>query len=159
VWLLSFHRVKKTHLELITGLFQGRRRRRSLIIKEPWSACKETTNLGPHPLFNDRQFLVMFRISRSCFQRLMEDVAATGNPFHLNTKDIFKKTGSSSKPKLRLPLKTLAHGVPPHNFRGYFQQSQTLARKSVELFCDTIRDIHKEECLHCHPRADLRNIV
>jgi hypothetical protein len=43
--------------------------------------CLQRDYLGPQPLFNDRQFDVMFRISRSRFQRLMDDVATTGNPF------------------------------------------------------------------------------
>ena len=115
--------------------------------------------LGPQPLFNDRQFDVMFRISRSRFQRLMEDVAATGKPFYLKTRDLFNRKGSSIEAKLLLPLKTLAYGVPPHTFRDYFQQSTTLARKCVQVFVDTVFEIYKEEYLRCPTRADLRNIL
>ena len=39
------------------------------------------------PLSNGKDFYDVFRISRSRFQRIMEDFCNTGDPFYLNTKD------------------------------------------------------------------------
>ena len=135
------------------------RRRKKKFQHQEALECLQRDYLGPQPLFNDRQFEVMFQISRSRFQRLMEDVAATGKPFYLNTEDVFKQRGSSIEAKLLLPLKSFGYGVPPHTFRDYFQQSETLARKSVEQFANVVFEIYKEEYLRCPMRADLRNIL
>ena len=41
------------------------------------------------PIFAGREFDTMFRISRSRFQRLLEDVGNFNDPFYLDTKDCF----------------------------------------------------------------------
>jgi hypothetical protein len=41
--------------------------------------------LFPQPIFNGREFDTIFCISRFRFQRIMEDIGATGNTFYLNT--------------------------------------------------------------------------
>ena len=58
------------------------------------------------PIFNGRQFDMMFRVSRSRFQCMMEDIAASGNQFYLSTTDAAKKEGCSFEARLLLPLKT-----------------------------------------------------
>jgi hypothetical protein len=45
------------------------------------------------PLFDGKEFETMFRISKSRFQRLMEDIAASQNSFYLNTVDACWQTG------------------------------------------------------------------
>eukprot|EP00980_Cylindrotheca_fusiformis_P026171 scaffold15492_cov49-Cylindrotheca_fusiformis.AAC.1 len=44
-----------------------------------------------------------------------------GDPFFHERRDAVGAKGSNMKVKLFLSLKTMAYGVPPHNFRDYFQ--------------------------------------
>jgi len=114
--------------------------------------------LGPTPLFDGKEFEVMFRISRPRFQRLMEDIAATGDLFYLRNVDAWGKVGACFEAKLLLPLKTMAYGVPPHCFRDYFQMSQTLARECCVNFDIKIRQIYETEYLRCPSAEDLKRI-
>ena len=89
--------------------------------------CIMRDYLGPDPIFEGREFETMFRISRSHFQCIMEDIGNAEIPFYLNSIDGFGKKGASFEARLLLPLKCLAYGVPSHTFRDYFQMSKTLA--------------------------------
>ena len=114
--------------------------------------------LGPYPIFEGREFDTMFRISKSRFQRIMEDIAATGDPFYLNNVDAFGKVGASFEAKLLLPLKSMAYGVPPHTFRDYFYMSTPLARRCCYHFDHVIRKVYTNEYLRCPDATDLKNI-
>jgi hypothetical protein len=112
-----------------------------------------------YPLFNDKQFSTMFRLSRSRVQKLFEDVMNNGIPFYFNRRDAADKQGASLEAKILLPLKTFAYGVPPHTFIDYFQMSESLARTSCEEFCSALKTLYAEEYLRVPTAADLRNIV
>jgi Plant transposon protein len=114
--------------------------------------------LSPTPLFNGREFDTMFRISRPRFQRIMEDIAATGDPFYLSTVDAWGKVGSSFEARLLLPLKSMAYGVPPHCFRDYFEMSKSLARMCCIKFDQVIKAIYQQEYLRCPDSQDLKRI-
>ena len=43
--------------------------------------CMMRDCLGPHPKFKDKRFVMMFRISKSRFQRILEEIGNSGNPF------------------------------------------------------------------------------
>lgn len=121
--------------------------------------CIRRDYIGPTPQFNDRQFEVMFRISRSRFDRLRNDVGNSGDPFYVCPNvNAAGKPGMSLEAKLLLPLKTLAYGVPPHVFSDYFQMSFTHARKSYHKFNDTVTKIYAEEYLRAPDAEDLKNI-
>ena len=97
-------------------------------------ACIMCDCLGPTPLFNGREFEMMFRVSRTRFQCLLEDFGSSGNPFCHERTDCFKRESASIEAKLPLPLKCLAHGVPPHCFIDCFSMSKTLARDCFTNF-------------------------
>jgi hypothetical protein len=67
---------------------------KSQYLHEEMQARLQKDYLSPTPLFDVREFNTMFRISRSRFQRIMEDIAATGNQFYLNTVDATGKPGA-----------------------------------------------------------------
>ena len=79
------------------------------------------------PIFKDRTFEMMFRLSRSRVQQLFEDIMATNHPFYTMSTDATGKKGASLEAKVLLPMKTFAYGVPPHTFTDYFQMSKVLA--------------------------------
>ena len=62
-------------------------------------ACIQRDYLGPNPLMG-AEFKLMFRISLGRFQLMMEDVAATGNEFYLNTTNRNNQLGASIEAKL-----------------------------------------------------------
>ena len=100
----------------------------------------------------------MFRISLGRFQLLMEDVAATGNPFYLNNQNRNKQLGSSMEAKLLNPLKCLAYGVASHCFMDYFSMSKTLCAEACRQFDAVIASLYMEEYLRVPDGNDLKNI-
>jgi Plant transposon protein len=114
--------------------------------------------LSSVPIFDGREFNTMFRISRSRFQRIMEDFGATGDQFYLSNEDAFGRIGACFEAKLLLPLKCMAYGVPPHCFRDYFHMSTTLARKCCIHFDRKMREVYIEEYLRCPDSQDIVNI-
>lgn len=123
------------------------------------SYCIRSDYLGSVPRFDGREFQSMFRLSRSRFQRLMEDVGALQDPFYTNIVDSAGNVGASFEARLMLPLKSMAYGVPPHCFRDYFQMSKTLAKTCCHKFFHVIKSIYSEEYLRLPTEEDLKNIV
>ena len=121
--------------------------------------CIMRDYLGPVPLFDGREFDTMFRISKSRFQRLMEDIGNTGNTFFLNNTDAVGNKGASFEARLLLPLKTLAYGVPPHTFSDYFQMSPNFARDCCKEMDNSIKSIYAHEYLRMPTKADIKAIL
>ena len=107
----------------------------------------------------DNQFQVMFRISRTRFQRLRNDIGRSGDPFFTRGTDGTGSLGASMEAKLLLPLKSMAYGVPSHTFRDYFQMSPTLADKCCRNFFKIIVKIYQFEYLRMPTSEDLKNIT
>ena len=125
-------------------------------------ACINRDYLGSVPIFNDRQFELMCHISRSRFQKIMEDVRNADscvNSFYMANYDRLRTRSSSMEAKLLLPLRNLAFGLPAHTFRDYFQMSETLARQACFEFDFIIDAIYKKEFLQKPDVSDLRAIV
>lgn len=123
-------------------------------------SCIQADYLGPQPLFDDRQFEIYFRVSRSRFQRIMEDVAAApADISHFWTTKERLSRGTTIEAKLMLSLKTLAYGVPSHTFCDYFQMSWPLARECCYQFDKAINSIYTAEYLRKPTAADIKGIV
>ena len=112
----------------------------------------EINYLGPVPLFNDKQFQMMLRISRSRFQRILEDIGSSGIKFF--TKE--KENSASLEAKVMLPLKTLAYGVGAHTFSDFFQMSTEFSRQCCLEFDQAFRDIYLLEYLRRPDKDDLK---
>ena len=79
--------------------------------------------LGINPLFNDGGFEMMFHISRTSFQRIMEDVTSLNVTYYHTELMVRGKAVCCLQTKLLLPLKCIAYGNTPHVFSDYFQMS------------------------------------
>jgi hypothetical protein len=110
------------------------------------------------PLFGS-EFKVMFRLSRTRFQLLMEDVMARNIKFYQMKKNLLPTQQASLEAKLLLPLKTLAYGVPSHAFTDYFQMSMTFARTCCQEFDAAIKSIYMKEWLRLPTKQDLKAIM
>ena len=93
------------------------------------------------PIFADRSFEAMFRLSRSRVQRIFEDVMNAGHPFYTCQFDATGKKGASLEAKILLLLKTFAYGVAPHAFSDYFQMSKPFAAKCCEEYAAAIHSL------------------
>jgi hypothetical protein len=94
---------------------------------------------------------------------MMEDIGNSNfeeeKKFFINNKSANGLPGASLEAKLLLPLKCLAYGVPAHDFRDYFQMSQTLARECCFQFDKTIHKIYQHEYLRLPTPADIKAIT
>jgi hypothetical protein len=119
--------------------------------------CIERDYIGDTPLLGV-EFKLMFRLSRGCFQVLMEDVMTSNiSFFKSNVRDGFYR--SSLAARLLFPLKKLAYGVPPHTFIDYFQMSPQYARECCKEFDNAMRTIYMKEFLRLPTAIYLKNIV
>jgi Plant transposon protein len=110
------------------------------------------------PLFG-AEFKLMFRLSKTRFQLLMEDVMARNLPHFQPKKNVPPTQQSSLEAKLLLPLKCLAYGVPPHAFIDYFQMSRPYARVCCIEFDKAIKLIYMKEWMRLPTASDLKSIL
>ena len=110
-------------------------------------ACIVRDYIGPDAL-HGADFPLQFRISKSRFECLMQDVMQKQISFYVQSKN----TEHLLEARLLLPLKCLAYGVPPHAFVDYFSMSKQLARTCCKEFDKTIIKMYTKEYLrlpHC----------
>ena len=95
----------------------------------------QTDYLGPDPLFIGSNFKSIFRISRTRFQRMLEDVGNLNLPFYQTKEHLIGGVPTCSlQVKLLLTLKNLAFGVATHCFTDYFQMSTPMAAATINNF-------------------------
>jgi hypothetical protein len=84
----------------------------------------QTDFLGPDPLFIGFNFKSMFTISRTRFQRILEDVTNDNQLFYLNKEHIIKGVPTCSL--------ELAFGVPPSCFFRLFPDVSNDGQYSIQ---------------------------
>ena len=109
--------------------------------------------LGPIPKFPGNQFRHFFRISRQRFEKLMQDVMATGDKFYRDRR------GPSLESILLLPLQVLALGVSPSSLCHYYQMSRVHAKEACNRFDLIVFRIYSHQYLSQPSSTDLKNIV
>ena len=115
--------------------------------------------IGPDALFG-KDFHLLFRLSRPRVQRLMEDLAHTGDPFYRTFRvDMCGRVGASMEVKVLLPLRCLAYGDAPHCFCSCFQVSISQSKEIYNRFLAKIYRIYKDEYLRLPTAADLKSVT
>ena len=89
---------------------------------------------APTPVFNDRQFERIFRVSKSIVQELF-DTCARSNPFFTIQRDVSGRFNIGPLVKVLMALKLVAYGCSASAFQDYFQMSITTARLCLLKFC------------------------
>ena len=123
--------------------------------------CIKRDFLSPYALFG-KEFIMIFRLSRSRVQRLLEDFGkyAERNVFFQTFRmDKAGRIGPSLEAKVLLPLKVLAYGVAPHTFCDYFSMSKPMARECFKQFLDAMTFMYSSTYLGLPTASDLRNIL
>jgi Plant transposon protein len=105
------------------------------------------------------EFKTMFRLSKTRFQVLMEDVMAADIDFYQRKKNLHADDQASLEAQLLLPIKCLAYGVPSHTFIDYFQMSKEYARECRKQFDVAIKRIYHKEYLRLPTVDDLKSIL
>jgi hypothetical protein len=111
---------------------------------------------GTSPPLLGADFKKMFRISRTRFQVMMEDIMAKDIKFYRKTN---RTNQATLEAKLLLPLRTMAYGVGTHTFRDYFQMSAQYARDCCKEFHKAIKLVYMKEYLRLPTSADLKAIT
>jgi len=88
---------------------------------------------SPLPVFNDRQFERLYRVTKTIFQKLLE-VCAFADPFFTDQHDAARRFNICPKAKVLMALKVIAYGCSPSAFIDYLQMSISTARTSVLKF-------------------------
>ena len=143
----------------LRGRMGGARRQRLQFGHGQALACIQRDYLGPYPLFPDKQFVTMFRLSKTRFQRLMEDIGNANIHFYQATEDGCGRPVASFEARLMLPLKTLAYGVACHAFRDYFSMSSALARQCCYEFDKAVKSVYEKEYLRLPTKEDVKAII
>jgi hypothetical protein len=83
------------------------------------------------PIFIEKDFEMMFCLSKARVERMIQDIGNSGVDFFVKTTDATGKQGASIEARVLLQLKTVANGVPPHTFSNYFQMSKNMACQKI----------------------------
>lgn len=113
------------------GSTRPNKRRRMIWQHARATACIKSDYLGPNPLFNDRQFERIFRITRSMVETLCQ-VCARSDNFFLQRSDATGKPSIPVETKVLMGLKCLAFGVSPASYQDYFQMGESTGRECIK---------------------------
>ena len=111
-----------------------KRRRSSRFLHERARICIETDFFSPTPVFHDRQFERIFRVTKGIVEYTIQ-VCAKSDPFFTDIQDISGRYGIAPVAKVLMALKLVAYGCSPSAFLSYFQMSETTARKCYLKYC------------------------
>ncbi len=87
-------------------------------------------DFSPTPVFNDRQFERIFRLTKTIVEHPIRICAKT-EPFFTDIQDVSGRYCIAPVAKVLMALKLLAYGCSPSGFLDYFQMSELTARHSL----------------------------
>ena len=142
---------------------QGGRRKRQRVSHFKHERAEQAVYkdyFAPIPVFDDRQFERIFRVTKSIVQQVF-DTCARSDPFFTVQTDVTGKFNIGPFVKVLMALKLVAYSCSPSAFQDYFQMSLTTARK---CFLKLSRIVSRDEELRsifARPmtRADARRVA
>ena len=114
---------------------------------------------SPTPIFDDKQFERVFRITKTMTEQIML-VCARSDSFFTEIEDVSGRYGIAPMAKILVALKQIAYGCSPSAFLDYFQMSEGTARQSLLKVChiassdEELRSVF----LRAMTRADARRV-
>ena len=91
--------------------------------------------VGPIPIFDDRQFERIFRITRTKFDYILQCLVQYEPSFWTQSYECTGRPGIAPEVKLLGALKKLCYGVSFIAFTDYFQMAESTARLCVSKLC------------------------
>ncbi|KAI2495198.1 Ribosomal protein-like protein [Fragilaria crotonensis] len=119
------------------GARRKRRRLSSRFQHERARLSIELDYFSPTPVFNDRQFERIFRVTKTIMEYLIQICAKT-DPFFTDIQDVSGRYSIAPVAKVLMALKLVAFGCSPSAFLDYFQMSESTARQCLLKFCRII---------------------
>lgn len=110
------------------------------------------------PRFNEVKFRRRFRMQRSLFLRISEDLENNGKYFQQRA-DATGLMGYSSWRKCTAALRQLAYGVSSDILEESIRIGASTSLKCVKQFCEEIVELYEEEYLRTPTEEDLRRIL
>ena len=114
---------------------------------------------APIPVFNDKQFERMYRVTKSIVQQVFDTCART-DPFFTVVSDVTGRYNIGPMVKVLMSLKLLGYGCSASAFQDYFQMSITTARKSFLKLCRIVSQDEELRSVFARPmtRSDARRV-
>ncbi len=113
------------------------RRRSSRFRHERAERAIHEDYFSPTPVFNDRQFERIYRVSKSIVQQVFDTCART-DPFFTVQTDVSRRYNIGPLVKVLMALKLVAYGCSPSAFQDYFQMSISTARQCLLKLCHIV---------------------
>ena len=120
----------------------------------------QTDYLGPSPIFDDKQFERVFRVTRGLAELLALELG-NSNDFFTQRRDVSGRLGICPKVKILMGLKQLAYGCSPAAFQAYFQMGETTGRLCLTEMCRSIAGSAELRAvfLRSYSRDDARRVT
>ena len=136
-----------------------RRRLSSRFQHERARQCIESDYFSPTPIFNDRQFERIFRLTKSIIEHLIQ-VCGNADPFFTDIQDVSGRYGIAPVAKVLMAVKLVAYGCSPSAFVDYFQMSHSTARQCLLKFCRIVSSDYDLQSVYARQmsRSDARRL-
>ncbi len=120
----------------------------------------ENDYFSPRPLFYDRQFERIFRLTKSIVELLLIQICEKADPFFTNIQDVTGRYNISPVAKVLVAIKQLAYGCSPSASFDYIQMSENSARQSMIKFCIIVTSDDKLKSIYGRrmTRSDARRL-
>ncbi|XP_055586729.1 uncharacterized protein LOC129739346 [Uranotaenia lowii] len=110
------------------------------------------------PLYSEEQFRRRFRMRRSLFIRIVNDVEAK-NEYFTQKPNAAGKLGLTALQKCTAAIRQLAYGMPSDAIDEYVRIAESTARQSMMEFCQTILDLYADQYLRSPNSADMKRLL
>jgi hypothetical protein len=141
------------------NLQQPKRRRSSRFKHDRARLAIQEDYFSPTPIFDDKQFERVFRITKTMTEQIMQLCART-DTFFTEIEDVSCRYGIAPVAKVLVALKQIAYGCSPSAFLDYFQMGEGTARQSLLSLCRIVSEDNElaSVFLRSMTRADARRI-
>jgi hypothetical protein len=142
-----------------SGTRRKRRRLSSRFQHERARLAIELDYFSPTPIFNDRQFERIFRVTKTIVEYLIQICAKT-DPFFTDIQDVRGRYSIAPVAKVLMGLKLVAFGCSPSAFLDYFQMSESTARQCLLKFCRIVSSNEDLQSVYARKmtRSDARRL-
>jgi len=110
------------------------------------------------PVFTEQSFERRYRMPRSLFNKLMNDIVNHDSWFR-QKKDAVGKLGAHPLLKLTAALRMLAYGVSADAISEYTRLSESTVMESMKRFCKSVIELYEHEYLRSPTASELKTIM
>ncbi|XP_048447281.1 uncharacterized protein LOC103944719 [Pyrus x bretschneideri] len=113
---------------------------------------------NPNSVYTEKDFRRRFRMRRHVFECLLRDVQQV-NPYFRQKLDRAGRPGFSPHQKVIVALRMMAYGSPADSMDETYGISESTCLDTLQQFCDTIVQVHKDEYLREPNQEDLNRLI